>query len=693
MGKSQRKKKHHVPVRLNILFFAVFILFSALILRLGYVQIVQGEENLQKLERTSNATARIDAPRGLMYDRYGNIVVDNELELSLTYTSQSQSRNTTEMLEVANKLVDLIDVDTDSITERDKKDYWLLNATQEEKFELVSREERSELDGPQEEYELELERITEEHLAELTERDLQVLAIFREMNRGYAMTPQRIKRGITNEEAHAVSEILDQLPGIDILRDSRRQYVYGDSLRSLFGNSGSIPREKLNYYLSRGYDRSDTVGTSFLELQYEDVLRGQKAVVESVSTSAGGRTVDRTINEQQGSRGNDLVLSVDMEMQQKLEEIVRREVEASPNAFINDRSAYAVMMDPRTGDIIAMAGYLNGNANDQIGNVTKAFEMGSSVKGASVLTGFETGVASPGTVFLDQPIRLGAEVKQSYGGSMGRINDLTALERSSNVYMFEIAMRMAGYNYATGCCWNRESIDRAYDQARYYFSQFGLGVETGIDLPSEYTGVNGGYQAGGNLLDLFIGQFDTYTPLQLAQYISTIANDGYRMKPRLVTEIREPSADKEKPGAVIQKIEPQVLNRVDMSQEEISRVQQGFRQVAIGSRGTAASFFSNKSYQPAVKTGTAQIRVAVGEGANRRLQNGNNQALVGYAPYDNPEVAFAIIVPYAKINQGRDAAIARRIGEGLLDTYFELKESRQGPVPAEQPTLEEFDEE
>ncbi|TES56704.1 penicillin-binding protein 2 [Halalkalibacterium halodurans] len=691
MRTGPRKKKNFVFSRLNVLFFIVFALFSILILRLGFVQIVEGETHLKSLERTSNATARIDAPRGLMYDRFGYVLVDNELELSLTYTSQSQTRDTEEMLDVARKLEQLIEVDTSKITERDRKDYWLLQASREERLELVSLEERKEIDDPQEEYALELERITDEHLNSLTEEDERILAIFRQMNQGYALTPQRIKRDISEEEAHSIAEKLDELPGVDILRDSRRKYPYGNSLRSVFGNTGSIPREQLNNYLAKGYERSDIVGTSYLELQYEDVLRGQKAVVESMTTSSAGDMIEQTINEQLGSRGNDLVLAIDMEMQQYLDDIVERRISQNPGAFINEGSAYVVMMDPKTGDILAMTGYSTNQENDHIGVVNKAFEMGSSIKGASVLTGFQTGVASPGTVFYDRPIDLpGTPIKKSVR-NYGAVSSQRALEVSSNVYMFEIAMRMAGYNYNSKCCWNSETIERAYNEARYYFSQFGLGTETGIDLPSEYTGVNGGVQQAGNLLDLMIGQFDTYTTMQLAQYISTIANDGYRMQPRLVTEIREPSADKDSRGAVVQQFEPRVLNRIDMTDAQIRDVQQGFRRVSTN--GTASRFFANKTYTTATKTGTAQVRVAVGEGENRRFIDGNNQALVGYAPYDDPEVAFAIIVPYAKRDSapGANADLARDIGAEMLDTYFELKERREGPTLADDPVLEDFE--
>ncbi|TES55765.1 penicillin-binding protein 2 [Halalkalibacterium halodurans] len=691
MEKAPRKKRHHVTLRLNVLFFAIFILFSLLILRLGMVQIVEGDVHNANLQRTSNNVARIDAPRGIMFDRYGHVVVDNRLELSLTYTSQGNTRDMEEMLDVAKKLEKIITVETDKITERDRKDYWLLTASEEDRYELVTLEERKDL--PQkEEYDLEIERVSDVHLQTLTEEDERILAIFREMNQGYAMTPQRIKRNVTEEEAHMIGEMLDELPGVDLLRDASREYPYGDSLMGVFGKTGQIPREKLNYYLSVGYDRSDIVGTSYLEEQYEDVLRGQKAEVESVTTMTGGQEVDRLVNERLGSRGYDLVLSIDMEMQQHLEEIVEKKISNSRHGFVDVGSAYVVMLNPKTGDVIAMTGYRTDRGPDQLGVVNAAFEMGSSIKGASVLTGYHTGVVSPGESLYDTPIQLpGAPPMGSYT-NMGWVNGQTALERSSNVYMFRIAMALAGYNLSSNCCWN---LEKGYGEARYYFGQFGLGVETGIDLPSEYIGVNGGIQQGGNLLHLFIGQLDTYTTLQLGQYIATIANDGYRMQTRLVTEIREPSTEIGSPGALVQQFEPRVLNRIDMSEAHIRDVQQGLRRVAVGGRGTARDKFSGKSYQPALKTGTAQVSVVVGEGDNRRVVKGNNQALVGYAPYDDPEVAFAIIVPNARVDSAPGAVrgMAQDIGSEMLDQYFKLKEERRGPKLADEPLVNDEDDE
>ncbi|MED4164072.1 penicillin-binding transpeptidase domain-containing protein, partial [Halalkalibacterium halodurans] len=132
-----------------------------------------------------------------------------------------------------------------------------------------------------------------------------------------------------------------------------------------------------------------------------------------------------------------------------------------------------------------------------------------------------------------------------------------------------------------------------------------------------------------------------------------------------------------------------------MSEAHIRDVQQGLRRVAVGGRGTARDKFSGKSYQPALKTGTAQVSVVVGEGDNRRVVKGNNQALVGYAPYDDPEVAFAIIVPNARVDSAPGAVrgMAQDIGSEMLDQYFKLKEERRGPKLADEPLVNDEDDE
>ncbi|MCE7794263.1 penicillin-binding protein 2 [Salipaludibacillus sp. CUR1] len=663
---DKKHQKPHLPVRLNILFFLVFLLFSALILRLGVVQIVQGEEYQEELERTVNISQPVDAPRGLMYDRYGNLLVDNDLNLTVTYTNRNTPQD--EMIEVASRLNQFITLEYEGDLEgrfiRDRREYWAL-LNEEEFLDLLTVEEANEKGLSDSEAHVErLEQISEEDLGQLSQEEIEVFFIWREFNSGYNNLPHKVKQGIEYEEAAQIMEHMEDLPGVDIIRDSARKYVYGDTLRSLFGGVGAIPRDNLADFLSRGYERNEEVGRSYLEAQYEQVLRGKKGQIDNFMDQSGNLL--RNPEQKEGSRGNDLVLTIDMELQQRVHEVIEDELSSTSSRFIEEEDAFVVLKDPNNGDIFAMAGY-----NSDLGTFTQAYEVGSAMKGATVLAGFDTGVMSPGQGVYDRPYSLPGSPDIRSVRPLGYVDDLSALERSSNIYMVEVAMRLVGYTYGiSGSNWG--DVTPGLNTLRSYYRQFGLGVETGIDLPNEMEGIEGRLLSGevGPYLFLSFGQFDTYTTLQLAQYASTIANDGYRIAPRLVREIRDPNENKEELGALSQQFEPKILNYLDVDENYMKRVQQGFHRVVNGSQGTARSYFQDIDYEVAGKTGTAQVSV--------NGTDANNQTFAGYAPYDNPEVAVAVVVPGTEREDS--AGVANRIAEGALEAYFELKEKRDGPA-------------
>lgn len=682
MKKKNKKKKSHVPLRLNLLFFMVFLMFSALILRLGVVQIVYGEDYKKEVERTENVTVSTSVPRGKIYDRYHRIVVDNTPLRTITYTRMNGSTNE-DRLKVARQLAQLIEMPTDKITERDKKDFWIL-LNEERAAKKITAKDKQELKDKKIDdavvYKRQLARITDAELQELTPADLEVLAIKRQMDSGYANTPQIIKnKDVTPQEYAVISENLDKLPGVDTTTDWDRNYTYGNLFRTVLGNVSSadegLPVDRLNYYLVRDYNRNDRVGKSYIEQEFEDMLHGTKAQVKNV-TDKDGNILD-TIYVSKGSRGKDLILTLDMELQNRVEQIIEEELKAAKatGETMLDR-AFVVMMNPKNGEILSMAGkqLVNKDGKQEVqdfalGTMTSSYAMGSAVKGATILTGLQTGAIKPDTMLVDEPIQIkGTPVKKSYK-NMGYIGIQTALQQSSNVYMFKTAMNIAGVKYVPGG--TLDIKQEAFDKMRLYFSQFGLGIPTGIDLPNESSGFKGTVDAGqpGLLLDFSIGQYDTYTPLQLAQYVSAIANGGYRIKPQIMKEIREPSTTVGEIGKVVESTEPVVLNRIDMDASQIELVQQGFRMVMQTPSGTGASLFMNAPYKTAGKTGTAETFYD-GPVESLRLTPVYNLTLVGYAPDDNPEVAFSVVVPWMKNDSN---AVNKKIGRRILDAYFELK--------------------
>lgn len=172
--------------------------------------------------------------------------------------------------------------------------------------------------------------------------------------------------------------------------------------------------------------------------------------------------------------------------------------------------------------------------------------------------------------------------------------------------------------------------------------------------------------------------------MQMAQYISTIANGGYRIQPRLVKEIREPATEQEELGPIWKDIQPAVLNTIDVSERELNTVKEGLRQVMQHPEGTAYRRFADAPYSPAGKTGTAE---AFYDGPLKKkgdkLIDVMNLSLVAYAPHNNPEIAMSVIVPWAY--QGRSGHTANyEIGRKVLDSYFELKKKQRSGAEQEQ---------
>lgn len=687
------QQRASLTFRMNVLFFSIFILFSLLIFRLGYIQIVKGEDYVLELERKEEVRVNTSVPRGRIFDRYGRILVDNQPENAITYTKM-QTTKSDEMLEIAEKLADLIDQPTNKVTHRDKLDFWILRnkddakakVTDEEMTEYRNQNEEMESKEFNQEYDRRIrERITDAELAQLSDFDLEVLAIYREMTTGYNLSPQIIKgENVTDEEFARVSEQLADLPGVNTTTDWKRVRL---SPLAILGRttvpSKGVPKSQLNHYLARDYSRNDRVGESYFEAQYEEILQGEKSVVKNVTNKKG--QVVETMTTFDGEPGKDLVSTLDNDLQKKAEEILETqllELKSRGGSDLLDRG-FLVAMNPKTGELLSVVGKKIEKDKEtgkpyivdySYGTFTTAYEAGSAVKAATVLMGYNEEVIKPGTRMLDAPMRIGNITLNSLFNKTGSVilDDLTALERSSNVYMFKIAMAMGGRTYSPGA---RFSLEKGTLQTmRNEYAQFGLGVPTGIDLPGEAIGYQADPDTDVKLLNLAIGQFDTYTTMQLAQYISTIANGGYRIQPRMLKEIRNPSPDGENLGQLVDEVTPTILNKIENSEKEIAQVQEGLRRVFNGSNGSARRQFADAKYTAAGKTGTAQV-VYYGPQKEKYGTDTINIVNVGYAPFEDPEIAYAVIYPWATTNFSNSNYLAHAnvTARELLDAYFELK--------------------
>ncbi|GGG84445.1 penicillin-binding protein 2 [Staphylococcus pragensis] len=671
---NDEKIKHTMNKRINFIFGAIVLIFAIIVLRLGYLQIAHGSHYKQLVKNDENITVNESVPRGRILDRNGKVLVDNASKLAITYT-RSRKTSQQDMLDTAEKLSKLITMKTNRITERDKQDFWIQKHP--DQVESMMKKEQSMLnDGSisQEQYDKQLyTKIGDKQLNTLSKKDLQVLAIFREMSAGSTLDPETIKNeDVTEKEYAAVSQQLDKLPGVNTSMDWDRRYPYGDTLRSIFGSvstpSEGIPKELTEQYLAKGYSRNDRVGKSYLEYQYEDVLRGKKKQMKYTTDKSGKVINSEVINK--GSRGDDLQLTIDIDLQKKVESLLESEIKTlRSQGATNMDNALIVVQNPKNGDILAMAGRQiskDGKLTDyDLGNFTGQFAVGSSVKGGTLLTGYQNNAIKVGEEMIDEPLHFrGGLTKRSYFNQNGkvRIDDKEALMHSSNVYMFKTALKLAGDPYYYGMNLPTD-IREAGQKLRKGLNQVGLGVKTGIDLPNETIGqIEPLTNNPGNYLDLSIGQYDTYTPLQLSQYISTIANDGYRIQPHIGLAVHN-ATNSDDVGPVKEKIKGNVLNKVNNSQDEIDEVKKGFEMAFNKVDGTGYASFHKTEVPSAGKTGTAEV-----------FQNGEsrvNSTYIGYAPIKNPKLAFSIVytnqpVPPPWLNGGD-------LGRDVINYYFKNK--------------------
>lgn len=677
-SKNKRKVKRNIEKtiekRFNVLIVLIIIVILILIGGLFYVQIIKNnfyKENLKVL--TQNIVEGDTAPRGRIYDRNHKLLVDNKPKKVIYYKAPT-GITTKEEIKYAYEVAKLIEVDSDNLLEYDLKSFWIKNNPDEARNRITQKEwedldnRKVTLDDIEK---LKMDRVTEEDFEEYEEIDYEAAYIYYLMNKGYYYDEKIIKDDdVTDEEYALIAEKIDVLKGFNTKLDWEREYLYGDTFRVILGNVSSLPYELKDEYLAKGYKLNDRVGTSYLEYQYEEFLKGEKNKYEVLDN--GGQ---KLISE--GSRGNDIVLTIDIELQKAVEEILIKqliEAKKEPNTEFYNRS-FVVITDPNTGEVLAMAGkqIIKDGSDYKIydytpGVTTSPVVVGSVVKGASHIVGYNTGALKIGEVRDDFCIKIAATPLKCSWTKLGRLNDITALKQSSNSYQYQTAIKVGEGTYAYDKALDID--EEAFSIYRNTFKEFGLGTLTEIDLPVESLGYVGDSTLSGYLLDFVIGQYDTYTPIQLAQYVSTVANGGKRLKPYLLKEVY--SSKDEPLTNLIYKTETTILNEVNTKDEYLNRVKQGFKAV-LDPDGTGSGYMPS-SIKPAGKTGTSQSFVDSNLDGMIDTETLTN-TFIGFAPYDNPIFSFAVISPdvtHYENNSTYRTNVNKKISYEVSKKFFEI---------------------
>ncbi len=647
-------KKKSFGIYLIIIFF--FLIIGIRLFFLGAVKNNQYEKLLA--QKTDITIQGLSAPRGRIIDTNGKVIVDNKGINTIMY-HKIKGISFTEELAIAHDLAKILNVPAGS--ESDLKKYWLIlndngkNLITEAEYQLLAERKIKTADLEK----LKLERITPEMLNEFSPLDRKIAYIYAAMNKGLTYAKKEILAAASAEECALVSE--SYLPGVTVEMTWERIYLYDNVMKSILGTVGSIPKEEKDKYLQAGYELTDVVGLSYLEKEYEDYLKGEKALYKV--------NADNTLTLiKPAQKGHDLVLAIDIDIQKEAEKILQEKILLGKKSYANTeyyRESYALVSDPATGHILAMAGQrLNsdGTFSDVATNNLKAsFTIGSAVKGATIAVGYKYHLFEVGKYITDGCVKLNFVPAKCSHKRLGRINDLDALAQSSNYFQFLIAINLTGQKYYPNMELNATA--EHFQIYRDMLASFGLGALTEIDLPGEVTGIKGSRIADDLLLNLTIGQYDTYTPLEVIQYINSVAS-GKRMALSLKKEIR--SATKVIAPATIQ-----VLNRVDLDEEYLKRIRLGLNKVLLAGTGKG---FVNQALNPVGKTGTSETFIDT-DGDGKQDVATITSTFAGYFPFNDPQYSVVVITPNISHHNGSSNTMyygARRITNALTE-YLSTK--------------------
>ena len=669
------REDNFIPRRLNILFFIVILLFSVLIARLAYMQIINRDFYTQKLAKASQKRVTKSSVRGQIYDAKGQALVENQVVQVVSFT-RSNRLTAGEIKAIAQQLLQYVSVSEVQLSQRDKADYYLADSeVYSQIVKSLPHDQRYDTDGnllPEATiYSNAAASLSEDQL-QYSDEDSKAAELFSQMNSAaYFETVNLVTEPLSAQQIALIAANEKNLPGISTTSNWNR-VVLPTSLASIIGTVTSeqagIPQEEAEAYLSKGYSLNDRVGTAYLEKQYEEKLQGQREIKEINLDRHGNVENIETI--QEGSKGNNIKLTIDLAFQDQVNAILKRHFEselASGSALYSD-GVYAVVLNPNTGAVLAMAGYKHEKGSQLIqenalGTVTDTFVPGSIVKGATITAGWESGVLQGNQVLMDQPIQFAGSAPITswftvYGSR--NITAMEALQYSSNTYMVQIALSILGQPYEPNMVLNQtDQLEPAMAQLRASFGEYGLGVSTGIDLPLESTGFIPESYTIGNYLTNSFGQFDNYTPMQMAQYAATVANGGNRISPHLVEGIYANKEDGSL-GDKIEEVTGKTLNQVNISSENMGIIQEGFYQVVHGASGfSTGTALANSSVSISAKTGTAETFITTNTG---QVQSAVNTNIVAYAPSQNPQIAVAVVLPnLTDLNSTTSKAITTEI--------------------------------
>lgn len=684
-------KSEQVNFRFNIVTILAYAIGIVLIVQLFNLQVINGESYREQSNTRLSRVSTIKAARGSILDRSGNelagVKTENNIEIYKTNISND------ELNEAALNLVNLMNqyqisytdnfpisinpftftISGDELSKFKKKFKIEENADAETVFYKVK-----------DKYQIKNDNI----------EDIRKIIAIRYIitTKGYSATKSiTIATNVSDEVVAQISERNSDFPGISIETKAARTYLAGSMAAHVIGYTGKIKEEE--YKANKDdYDIDDIIGKTGIEYVFEKYLKGTDG--EKQKEMAVDGTITGEYVSKNAIAGSDVVLTIDSNLQKTTEESLENCINKIKNGGFSQRydaqGGAAVVMNVNTGEVLATASYPTYEPQWFVGGISQenwaylrddtrhpqlnkaiqsTYAPGSTFKMVTAIAGLETGVITTKEKINDTGIykKYNSEWKcwyyTSYHRGHGYQNVTQALQHSCNYFFYETGDRMG------------------IDNLSKYALHFGLGNKTGIELPNEKSGAaasketyakirNGATMGPGDTLNASIGQGDNnFTPMQIAKYISSIANGGTVVNPTIIKSVLN-SDGTEVSKDEIRKYTNEKLGIVDtddgitISDESIEVAKEGMRMAASEAGGTAYNIFKNFNIEVAGKTGSAEAG---------KDSNGNdlvNAWFVCFAPFDNPEVAVVVM-----IENGGHGNYAAEVARDVLIQYFGMNES------------------
>lgn len=462
----------------------------------------------------------------------------------------------------------------------------------------------------------------------------------------------------------AIKESSDIFVGVDVEVTAAREYADGTIAPHILGIVGAISEDEYNQKKDAGYTKNDIIGKSGIEYTMEEYLRGTPGI-KNINVDSSGNTAETYIKNP--VQGDAIILTIDIGIQKVAQDALKKLIMQQQITRANVTSGAVVVMNTRDNSVLACASYptydistyyenaseLNTDASKPLWNraLRSIYTPGSTIKPAVAMAGLEEGLINASSLIKCTGRYTHYEdYRPGCTGIHGNQNVINALYHSCNIFFYETA-RLLGI-----------------EKLNNYFTMFGLGEKTGVELTedegtvdsAEFREAKGEYWTPGLTIQAGIGHGDNrFTPIQLCSYVSTIANKGVRYKAHFVKSVM--SADY---SQTILSSQKQILSKADFSENNWNLVYKGM--LLVGTESYAD--FSKVPVKVAAKTGTTTIEKKI----NGRKVDTYNGLIMTFAPYDDPEIAIAVVIEGAG-SGGSTAPVA----SAIMEYYFSKEEKSE----------------